>query len=53
MLEAMNDFLKTNALPALALIAAGILLIRLMTVVITKILDRSKLEKAAHSLKRF
>lgn len=39
-----------NGIPALILLVAGVFLVRIILSVVQKILDKSKLEKAAHSL---
>ena len=43
-------YAAAKLLPAVILLVAGILVIRLVMSVIQKFLDKSKLEKAAHSL---
>ncbi len=48
--SAVGTFLLANILPAVALLAIGILLIQILLKVVGKILEKSKLEKAAHSL---
>ena len=44
------DYAASKLLPAVILLVAGILIVRLVMGVIQKFLDKSKLEKAAHSL---
>lgn len=50
MLEELLDYGKGTLLPALLLVVVGILVIRMALNVTEKCLERSKLEKAAHSL---
>ena len=44
------DYAASKLLPAVILLVAGVLVIRLVMGVVQKFLDKSKLEKAAHSL---
>lgn len=46
----ISSFLVASVLPAAVIFAVGVLLIRLVIGLVTKFLERSKLEKAAHSL---
>jgi len=46
----IGSFLVASVLPAAILFAVGVLLIRLVIGLVTKLLEKSKLEKAAHSL---
>jgi small conductance mechanosensitive channel len=46
------SYIRSHALPTLAITVIGILLIRLIRRGVKKVLERSKLEKAAHSLIR-
>ena len=46
------SYIRSHALPTLAITVIGILLIRLIRRGVNKALERSKLEKAAHSLIR-
>ena len=46
----MGDFSVKTLLPAVVILAIGLLAIRLVVTVVKKILQNSKLEKAAHSL---
>lgn len=46
----ISGFLVASVLPAAIIFAVGVLLIRLVIGLVTKFLERSKLEKAAHSL---
>ena len=50
MFETLKTFLLNKAVPAVLLIVIGMLVIRALMAVVTKALERSKLEKAAHSL---
>ena len=38
----------TNLVPAVAILIIGLLVIRIMMVLVQKLLDKTKLEKAAH-----
>lgn len=49
-LTGVGSFLAASVLPAAILFAIGVLLIRIVINLVTKFLDRSKLEKAAHNL---
>lgn len=49
-LSTMADFLVTVVLPALIIFVVGTLIIRAVMKLITKLLEKSKLEKVAHSL---
>ena len=49
-LAAIQAFMVSSALPALAIIIIGLVAIRLVNTIVNKILSKSKLEKAAHSL---
>ena len=44
------DYAAAKLLPAVILLVVGVLVIRIVMTVIQKLLDKSKLEKAAHSL---
>ena len=46
----ISTFLIGSVLPAAILLAVGILVIRIVLTIVTRLLERSKLEKAAHSL---
>lgn len=46
----LGAFTLSNLLPAVIIVAVGILLIQLLSKTVNKILEKSKLEKAAHSL---
>ena len=46
----LGAFTLSNLLPAVIIVAVGILLIQLLSKTVNKILENSKLEKAAHSL---
>lgn len=46
----LSGYLVTGVLPAAILLAAGILVIRIVMTVIRRMLNRSRLEKAAHGL---
>ena len=50
MLSKLLDFLVASALPAILILVIGLLVIRLVMETVKKILAKSKLEKAAHSL---
>ena len=50
MLTSLIGFLVDSALPAILILAIGLLVIRLVMETVKKILNKSKLEKAAHSL---
>jgi len=50
MLETLIAFLTITVLPALIVLVAGILVIRIVNKIIATALDKTKLEKAAHSL---
>ena len=50
MLTSLIGFLVDSALPAILILAIGLLVIRLVMATVKKILNKSKLEKAAHSL---
>lgn len=49
-LQELGHSLLTNILPAILIVVIGILLIRIVMQIVTKALEKSKLEKAAHSL---
>lgn len=49
-LEVLEEFSKEHIIPAVIILVIGILVIRLITVIIKKVLERSKMEKAAHTL---
>ena len=49
-LKNLGDFTFHSVLPALILFVIGVAIIRAIMVLVKKILDKSKLEKAAHSL---
>lgn len=49
-LQSLKDLAWSQALPALIIAVVGILIIRILIVVVTKTLEKSKLEKAAHAL---
>ena len=49
-LDMLLDYVAGDLLPAVILLAVGVLVIRLIMNIIQKFLDKSKLEKAAHSL---
>ncbi len=49
-LSAIGTFLMASVLPAAFLFAVGALLIRIIINLVTKFLDKSRLEKAAHKL---
>ena len=49
-LDSLGAFALENLLPAVILTALGILVIQLLRKTVNKILEKSKLEKAAHSL---
>ena len=49
-LASLGTFTLANLLPAVIIVAVGILLIPLLNKTVNKILEKSKLEKAAHSL---
>lgn len=49
-LSLLGSFLVATVLPAAIILAAGILLIRMVMQLVTKTLEKSRLEKAAHSL---
>jgi uncharacterized membrane protein len=44
------SYLAANILPAVLILAAGLVLIRLVMKLLKKLLEKSKLEKAAHKL---
>ena len=44
------DYMAENLLPAVILLVVGILVIRIVMTIVQKFLDKTKLEKAAHSL---
>lgn len=48
--EKLGSFALAQLLPALIILTAGILVIRLLTNLVEKCLEKTKLEKAAHSL---
>jgi len=50
MFETLLAFLTVTVVPALIVLVAGILIIRIVNKIIKTALDKSKLEKAAHSL---
>ena len=50
MMEKVMTYLTDTALPALIVLVAGIFAIRIVNKIITTTLNKSKLEKAAHSL---
>ena len=49
-LSGIGSFLAASVLPAAIIFAIGVLLIRIVINLVTKLLDKSKLEKAAHKL---
>ncbi len=49
-LSGIGTFLIASVLPAAILFAAGVLLIRIVITIVTRFLEKSKLEKAAHNL---
>ena len=49
-LDTLSVFTVASVLPAAVLLVAGILVIRAVSSMVQKVLDKSKLEKAAHSL---
>ena len=49
-LSAIGSFLIASVLPAAVLLVAGVLVIRIVITIVTRLLEKSKLEKAAHSL---
>ena len=49
-LEVLRNFLLSSGLPALAIVIIGLVAIRLVTRITNKLLAKSNLEKAAHSL---
>ncbi len=49
-LSGIGTFLAASVLPAAILFAIGVLLIRIVLNIVTKFLEKSKLEKAAHKL---
>ena len=49
-LTGISSFLVASVLPAAIIFAVGVLLIRLVIGLVTKLLEKSKLEKAAHAL---
>ena len=49
-LTMVTTFLAANILPAVLIIIAGIILIRVVMNLLTKLLEKSKLEKVAHNL---
>ena len=50
MVEKVSDFTLYTLLPSLLMLVAGLLVIRIVKTVLRKLLNNSKLEKAAHSL---
>ena len=50
LMESLKDMAWDQLLPALAVAVIGLLIIRIVMSIITKALDKSKLDKAAHSL---
>lgn len=48
--ETIKAFILNKGIPTLILVVVGILFIRLVMAIVTKALEKSKLEKAAHSL---
>lgn len=46
----LGNFTLDKLLPAVIILAAGILIIRILMTIVAKALEKSKLEKAAHSL---
>lgn len=46
----LGDYVLSHALPALGLLVVGLLVIRIVMKLVTRGLERSKLEKAAHTL---
>ena len=48
--DSMGEFTLHSLLPALAILAGGLIAIRIVNTIVRKVLDTSKLEKAAHSL---
>jgi small conductance mechanosensitive channel len=49
-LSAIGSFLVASVLPAAILFAVGVVLIRIVITIVTRFLEKSKLEKAAHNL---
>lgn len=49
-LSGIGTFLIASVLPAAILFAVGVLLIRIVITIVTRFLEKSKLEKAAHNL---
>ena len=50
LLETLGGYAKSAILPTALLVILGVLLVRLMMKIVTKTLEKTKLEKAAHSL---
>ena len=50
MLSKLIDYFTVSALPAILILVIGLLVIRLVMETVKKILEKSRLEKAAHSL---
>ena len=48
--DSMGEFTLHSLLPALAILAVGLITIRIVNTIVRKLLNTSKLEKAAHSL---
>ena len=48
--DTLGNFALSNLLPAIIIAVVGILLVQLLMKMVTKFLEKSKLEKAAHSL---
>ena len=48
--KAQLELAMTNVVPAVAILAVGLLVIRIVMVLINKLLEKTKLEKAAHGL---
>ena len=48
--DSMGEFTLHSLLPALAILAGGLIAIRIVNTIVRKLLGTSKLEKAAHSL---
>ena len=50
--DSMGEFTLHTLLPSLAILAGGLIAIRIVNTIVRKLLNTSKLEKAAHSLIR-
>ena len=51
-LSSLGDFALHKLLPATIILVAGLLILRILTKLVDRVLEKSKLEKAAHSLIR-